>query len=92
MIHLYENWYLDADDKNYILTEWDGKTNKNGNRVVMGVHYITSLSDVFRFLGTIETRRKVKACTTMKELEAEVKAICGKLARVYAEAEERFEF
>jgi len=42
MVHIVDNWYIDADDSNYILIEWAGKkqvNKKTGAESMQGAKY-----------------------------------------------------
>lgn len=67
MIHLFGNMYLDANDLNYILVEWDGKTstNKKGNttNTYKNIWYFNSLEYLAEKLLTLSIRRKLSETT-----------------------------
>lgn len=63
MIRLIENFYLDADDRQYILLEWDGsydkKTGKNKQNV--SYWYCSKLASALDVLLSVLVRRGIAA-------------------------------
>lgn len=46
MIQIYENWYMDADDRNYILCELTNSVDKLGNPIYKNHKYYSSVGRV----------------------------------------------
>ena len=72
MIHIIDNFYLDADEKNFILYEWDGKTktSKGGliNNVYQSYSYFQSFDNVLSKIALLMQRRSIQESQDLKEL------------------------
>ena len=71
MIHIIDNFYLDADDRQFILIEWDGKTStykgstKNEYKSQM---FYSRFENVLEKLAVILQRRAIGEVKTLQEL------------------------
>lgn len=81
MIHLAENFYLDADDKQFILVEWDGSVskvqNKDGSfsRQYKNQQYFSSFQSLLEKLSIIYIRRRIQKDETLVQLEKDMVTI-----------------
>jgi hypothetical protein len=88
MIHLIDDWYLDSDDRQYILIEWNGKMqiDKNGkNKGMSGAsyRYIRELPEVFDHLLKIITRRKIATLTNITEIIEAIKSENDRMSELF---------
>lgn len=81
MIHLIDNYYLDADEQQFILTEWDGsfskKQNKDGtfSKEWKSQRFYRKVEDLLEKLTTLYLRKAIKEATTFEELNVKIKEI-----------------
>ena len=73
MIHLFDQFYLDADEEQFILIEWDGSisnVDKNGNRTNMykSRHYYSDFNHVITKLATMGQRRSIASSSSLSEM------------------------
>lgn len=88
MIHILDNFYLDQDDRQYILIEWAGKRQigKDGKDKGMSgasYSYIRELPDVFEHLLKILTRRKIGSLTDISEIIEAVKSENDRMSELF---------
>jgi hypothetical protein len=81
MIHLVDNYYLDADDKQYILLEWDGSVsklqNKDGSfsKQLKNQQYFSNFQYLLEKLTIIYARKSIAERYTLEQLGADLTAI-----------------
>ena len=78
MVHIVDNWYIDADDSNYILIEWAGKkqTSKNtGTESMQGAkyRYYNKIDTALEQLVAITARRAIASSKSIQEMLETVK-------------------
>ena len=68
MIKLVDNFYLDADDRNYILKEWDGKTVTDAKGITRKVGesnwYYGDIENLIKHLLDLYVRRGISNSNT----------------------------
>lgn len=81
MIHLTDNYYLDADDKQYILLEWDGSVSKTQNKdgsfskQIKNQQYFSNFQYLLEKLATIYVRKSIAERETLEQLGKDLTAI-----------------
>lgn len=78
MVHIVDNWYIDADDGNYILIEWNGKkkiNKKSGKEENTGQRnrYYSKIDTALEQLVAITARRAIASSHTVQEMLSAVK-------------------
>lgn len=73
MIHLFDQFYLDADEKNFILYEWDGttkvrKNNQAINNVYKSYSYFQCFENVLSKVAIMMQRRAIQESKDLPEL------------------------
>ena len=78
MVHIVDNWYIDADDSNYILIEWAGKkqtSKKTGTKSMQNAkyRYYNKIDTALEQLVAITARRSIASAKTVQEMLETVK-------------------
>lgn len=78
MVHIVDNWYIDADDSNYILIEWAGKKQvkkKTGAESMQGAkyRYYNKIDTALEQLVAITARRAIASSKSIQEMLETVK-------------------
>ncbi|MFC5528421.1 hypothetical protein [Cohnella yongneupensis] len=72
-VHIEGNLYLESDERQFVLKEYTGGTNKDGNELYKTIAYLTDIQHAFRYI----LRQKIKETTAsnVKELIADLQRI-----------------
>lgn len=78
MVHIVDNWYIDADDSNYILIEWAGKKQVNKKTGVESMQsakyrYYNKIDTALEQLVAITARRAIASSKSIQEMLETVK-------------------
>ena len=78
MVHIVDNWYIDADDSNYILIEWAGKKQVNKKTGLESMQsakyrYYNKIDTALEQLVAITARRAIASSKSIQEMLEMVK-------------------
>ena len=97
MITLLDDWYLDADPRQYILISWCGEYQYDKNGKSKGMKnaeyfYIQKLSSVFDVLLTKLIRKAIKSeeILTLQQMEDRIFTEIKRLKQIFPETEDAF--
>lgn len=72
-VHIEKNIYLESDDRQFIIKEYTGKTDKNGTELFITHGYFSSIKSALKHL--VKMKIKESTATTLKELIDDINKI-----------------
>ena len=86
MLNLLRNFYLETDTRQYLMYEWDGKLDKNGNKVKKNERFFRTLESCGNHLLQICVMEKISSpeVTTLRELVSDVASLRLEIAEVFS--------
>jgi hypothetical protein len=92
MVRLIDNFYLEADDRQYAMFEWDGTFRKDGSMSRSRSMYIQRLDYVFETLLKILIRRRIDSpqVETLSDLRKHIDREISRLRAIFPKDEGMF--
>lgn len=76
-VHVGDNIYIESDERQFVIKQYKGATDKDGNEVYKTLGYFGSLKAAIKKLVTIEVMKS--EAKTLKELLVDIKQIESKI-------------